>query len=69
MKFINLETGEVFQSEYDVAPVVHGKWVMKQRGCSGKRSGAVKVCSVCGWENACRYNFCPSCGAKMNEED
>ena len=38
MKFINLETGEVFQSEYDVAPVVHGKWVMKQRGCSGKEA-------------------------------
>ena len=47
----------------DVAPVVHGKWV---NGCQ---------CSVCGdrhgpYNSRHRpyYNYCPNCGAKMDEE-
>lgn len=47
----------------DVAPVVHGHWVY---GCQ---------CSVCGDRhgpyNARHkpyYNYCPNCGAKMDEE-
>ena len=46
----------------DVAPVVHGRWV---NGCQ---------CSVCGdrhgpYNSRHRpyYNFCPNCGAKMDE--
>ena len=48
----------------DVAPVVHGRWV---NGCQ---------CSVCGdrhgpYNSRHRpyYNFCPNCGAKMDEEE
>ena len=47
----------------DVAPVVHGQWV---NGCQ---------CSVCGdrhgpYNSRHRpyYNYCPNCGAKMDEE-
>ena len=47
----------------DVAPVVHGRWV---NGCQ---------CSVCGdrhgpYNSRHRpyYNYCPNCGAKMDEE-
>lgn len=47
----------------DVAPVVHGRWVY---GCQ---------CSVCGdrhgpynTRHKPYYNFCPNCGAKMDEE-
>ena len=48
----------------DVAPVVHGRW---ECGCQ---------CSVCGdrhgpYNSRHRpyYNYCPNCGAKMDEED
>ena len=48
----------------DVAPVVHGRWV---NGCQ---------CSVCGdrhgpYNSRHRpyYNYCPNCGAKMDDED
>ena len=48
----------------DVAPVVHGKWV---NGCQ---------CSVCGdrhgpYNSRHRpyYNYCPNCGAKMDDEE
>ena len=41
----------------DVAPVVHGRWVY---GCQ---------CSVCGDRHRPYYNYCPNCGAKMDEEE
>ena len=48
----------------DVAPVVHGHWVY---GCQ---------CSVCGDRHGPYnsrhkpfYNYCPNCGAKMDEEE
>lgn len=50
-------------SAADVAPVVHGHW---ECGCQ---------CSVCGDRHGPYnsrhkpyYNFCPYCGAKMDEE-
>lgn len=43
----------------DVAPVVHGRWE--------RYSTTMMVCSICGKHVAQhRYNYCPSCGAKMN---
>ena len=48
----------------DVAPVVHGRW---ECGCQ---------CSVCGDRHGPYnsrhkpyYNYCPNCGAKMDEEE
>ena len=26
------------------------------------------VCSVCGYNSICEYNFCPNCGADMRKE-
>ena len=59
----------------DVAPVVHGKW---------KATGTFKVadynytvveqrCGACGhcsirFKNKAESNYCPKCGAKMDEE-
>lgn len=44
-----------------------GRWIEEiiPDGYEQKRSRTVKRCSVCEWTNACRYNFCPNCGAKM----
>lgn len=53
----------------DVAPVVHGHWIDKFAGeyrCSSCRE---KVCIDNGVEfpNGIRYEYCPWCGAKMDE--
>lgn len=50
----------------DVAPVVHGEWLLKHIGV-----GHYWECSVC-HTNPCIYvtqdtKFCPNCGAKMDE--
>lgn len=52
----------------DAVEVVHGRWLetLVPDGYVPKASRLRKQCSVCGWTNACRYNFCPNCGAKMD---
>lgn len=50
----------------EVEPVKHGKWI-------GKPIGGYSTvrCSVCGdvfLENNGKWNYCPNCGAKMDEE-
>lgn len=47
-----------------------GQWIedLVPDGYEQKRSRTVKRCSVCCWENACRYNYCPNCGAKMKKK-
>lgn len=55
----------------DVAPVRHARWVLEYTTPYDDprwKNRALKRCSACGWTNACRYNFCPNCGAKMDEE-
>ena len=52
-------------SAADVAPVVHGEWILKHIG-----AGHYWECSVC-HKNPCIYvtpdtKFCPNCGAKMD---
>ena len=50
----------------DVAPVRHGRWLLRHVG-----HGHYWECSVC-HKNPCIYvtkdtNYCPNCGAKMEE--
>lgn len=51
----------------DVAHVVHGRWIRKPHWCVS--------CSYCGkcthdYEGEVEsYNYCPNCGAKMDERD
>ena len=43
----------------DAAPVVHGRWYDK---------GSLSCrCSCCGCKSNKEYNYCPNCGAKMDE--
>ena len=53
----------------DVVEVVHGRWIetLVPDGYVQKASRMRKKCSVCGWANACRYKYCPNCGAKMDK--
>lgn len=56
----------------DVAPVRHGRWLLGPTNPyddPGHKNRMVKVCSCCHWSNACRYNYCPNCGAKMDEKE
>ena len=52
----------------DAVEVVHGRWIetLVPDGYVQKASRMRKQCSVCGWTNACRYKYCPNCGAKMD---
>lgn len=51
----------------DVAPVRHGRWI------DNKANGYkwAFVCSLCGYVDGHpfdnRHNFCPNCGARMDE--
>ena len=50
----------------DVAPVVHGEWLLRREGV-----GHYWECSVC-HKSPCIYvtkdtKYCPNCGAKMDE--
>lgn len=49
----------------DVRPVVRGKWQWTETGNDDYEQ--YWVCSVCGEHNYYESNFCPNCGAKMEE--
>ena len=53
----------------DVAPVIHGKWISKNH----HGYEWTFVCSNCGYVDGFpfndRYNYCPNCGAKMDESE
>lgn len=54
-----------------VDPVKHGRWKYNiiLGWCSvGTEATADYVCSVCGWHTKMPTNYCPNCGAKMDEE-
>ena len=53
----------------DVVAVRHGEWILSNTnpyGCQNIKNRTQKICSCCGWMNACRYAYCPNCGAKMD---
>lgn len=47
----------------DVAPVVHGEWL-----CAETDDEQFFLCSVCNDKEYWESNYCPECGAKMDEE-
>lgn len=59
----------------DVAPVVRGHWKRKSRRFINKETGAVQAhyiwneCSLCRKHNQCKTDFCPHCGAEMDESE
>lgn len=54
---------------YRIDPVTHGKWIHEY--LTGTKDGvyAVERCSVCGATEPylLHENFCPNCGAKIDE--
>ena len=50
----------------DAAPVRHGRWVKQEK----YTFGTMYDCSICGnriLDNGHSWNYCPNCGAKMDE--
>ena len=50
----------------DVAPVRHGRWIEKDK----YTFGTLYDCSICGnriLDNGHSWNYCPNCGANMDE--
>ena len=53
----------------DAVHVVHGHWITKTRHehyPSGKEYEE-DFCSACGMRGSIEYDYCPHCGAKMDE--
>lgn len=48
----------------DVAPVVHGEWVLFRSSVTGELS--LYFCSSCRAASTEKSNYCPECGAKMD---
>ena len=57
---IYIKSAEIIESlpKEDVAPIIHAHWI---------GTGAFE-CSVCHERSCCAGNYCPDCGAKMDEE-
>lgn len=53
----------MFLNSADVAPVVHGRWIMHD-----DEFGLTCECSACHIETMGDGNYCPNCGAKMDGE-
>ena len=50
----------------DVAPVVHGRWIVKGYAC-GETEYQCSECKETEWRtSASRLKYCPFCGAKMD---
>lgn len=47
----------------DVKPVVHGHWEERTW-----LIGYTNVCSKCNEYSGTKHNYCPNCGARMDEE-
>ena len=57
----------------DVEPVRHGQWIRESVGSDNSLAGyfeiAMAECSECGTCIMGKPNYCPNCGAKMDEKE
>lgn len=51
----------------DAEPVRHGKWIFNPSDAFEAMFAKPK-CSECGFESADGGNYCPNCGARMDED-
>ena len=73
--FMDLEVMINNQPTVEAEPVVHGEWIIKDKGLETNintwrttRSFSYK-CSLCGYRTGNQgkyFNYCPNCGAKMD---
>ena len=68
------ECAERRERAADVAPVVHGKWILVGANAHHYEISVEEKCSVCSryvyrYDTQPQDTFCPSCGAKMDGGD
>jgi len=66
-----ISTVAVIGAEEDAEPIRHGHWISDRLCTTNGGTYGVRRCSNC--EYYCndigdKWNYCPDCGAKMNEE-
>ena len=61
-RFVNLPTIEA-------EPVKHGRWIYDDEAYPGGNPYGHYVCDQCGEYVPHKTNYCPNCGAKMDEEE
>jgi len=52
----------------DVAPVRHGRWIEADEQPYFRKNYHTMICSECRKKKNGNWNFCPNCGAKMDED-
>lgn len=67
---VNNEICEALQHAYEcgASPVRHGHWITKVRHYSDYQGYEKDYCSLCGNCGSLEYAYCPTCGAKMDDE-
>ena len=65
-----LDVIEIIEKQHtsDVVPVRHGRWVIIEILCGGGKERKYYRCSECNKANVIRSNYCPNCGARMDEQ-
>ena len=53
----------------DVEPVRHGKWIKVDEQPYFRKHFHLMCCSVCHRKGYKSWNYCPNCGAKMDEKE
>ena len=61
-------------SNADVAPIVHGEWILLGKNEHDYETSVEEKCSLCGryvyrYDTELQDNYCPNCGAKMDKKD
>lgn len=60
-----VENAPTIESE----PVRHGRWIFKHNPITDPKSYFIRiVCSECNLHTGQKSNYCPKCGAKMDQE-
>lgn len=69
-----LDAGDIYNAPAaDVQPVVHGWWVEIGRNSHDYETSIEEKCSLCGryvyrYDTQPQDNYCPNCGARMEDE-
>lgn len=52
----------------EAEPIQHGRWIVDQKfGNDVMSGGRMVICSACGKGAFDKHNYCPNCGARMDE--
>ena len=70
LSHIELEIGNLPSAQPTAEPVRHGKWIKADSQQYFRKHYPAFTCSECGQrkDSQKKWNYCPNCGARMDEE-